>query len=168
MVVLLLSLAVLSSVARGKRTSTIHIETITAILESAREAWNAGSIEGVLDKYVDDVVYITNTGGPNGESLTIRGKENLRRHFKAAVDVVDCQSRLEAVRYEGGLVRTRVSVDLCHRASGHSMTCSLRQILRFEGFRIAESRDFHDAAKLAAFWRLVGDPIQRRTQPVLV
>jgi hypothetical protein len=31
----------------------------------------------------------------------------------------------------------------------------LRQVLLFEGFRIATQEDYHDAAKLAAFWRLV-------------
>ncbi|MFT3731646.1 MAG: nuclear transport factor 2 family protein [Hyphomicrobium sp.] len=130
-------------------------------MESAQEAWNSGSVEGVLDKYVDDIVYTTNTGGPNGESLTIRGKENVRLRFQKAMEVIDSRSHLESARWENGLVRTRLTAELRHRATGHCLQLSLRQVLRFRGFRIAEMQDFHDAAKLAAFWRLIGDPLSR-------
>ena len=84
------------------------------------------------------------------------------------MDVIDSQSSLKAVRYRDGIVRTRLVVEIRHRATGHTLTCSLRQILRFDGFRIAEEEDYHDAAKLAAFWRLVGDPIERLTKSVSV
>lgn len=135
-------------------------------MESAQEAWNAGSVEGVLDKYVNDLVYTTNTGRPNGESLTFRGKDELRKLYRTTMEVLDSASRLESVRYENGLVRTRLTAVLRHRATGHILTCSLRQILRFREFRIAEQEDFHDAAKLAAFWRLVEDPLEYLDKPI--
>jgi ketosteroid isomerase-like protein len=135
-------------------------------LESAQEAWNAGSVEGVLDKYVDDLVYTTNSGGPNGESLTFRGKAELRNLYRTTMEVLDSASRLESLRYENGIVRTRLTAVIRHRATGHILTCSLRQILRFRGFRIAEQEDFHDAAKLAAFWRLVENPLDQFDKPI--
>lgn len=148
-----------------RREQPINIDIIKAILESAQEAWMAGSIDGVLDKYVDDPVYIANTG-PKGELLTIRGKEGLRRRFTAAMEVLDSRVRFESIRVENGLVRTRMTARLEHRATGHNMTCTLRQILRFEDFRIAEQQDFHDAPKMAAFWKLVGDPLAPLRNPV--
>jgi ketosteroid isomerase-like protein len=134
-------------------------------LESAQAAWAAGSVEGVLDKYVDEVVYTTNTGSASGEALTIRGKENLRHRFNTAMAVIESRTRFETIRVENGLVRTRMTAVLEHRVTGYSMTCTMRQILRFEDFRIAEQHDFRDAAKMAAFWKLVGDPLERAHKP---
>jgi hypothetical protein len=81
------------------------------------------------------------------------------------MEVIDSRTRIDSIRYENGLVRTRLAAILQHRATGHVLTCTLRQVLRFEGFRIAEHVDFHDAAKLAAFWNLVGDPFNRFRKP---
>ena len=137
----------------------ISFDTAKAILEAAQGAWAAGSVEGVLDKYVDDLVYITNTGGVCGQSLTINGKDDLRRRFTAAMTAVDSRTQIEAFRYEGGIARVRLSAIIRHRSTGHTLTCSLRQILSFRGYQIAKHEDFHDAPKMAAFWRLVGNPI---------
>ena len=87
-------------------------------MESAREAWNSGSVEGVLDKYVEDIIYATNTGGPNGESLTIRGKEDVRRRYLGAMALIESRSRIEYVRWDNGLVRTRLVATMRHRETG--------------------------------------------------
>lgn len=139
----------------------ISFETAKAILEAAQGAWAAGSVEGVLDKYVDDLAYVSNTGGPNGESLTINGKEALRKRFTLAMAAVDSRTKFEAFRYENGVARTRLSAVIRHRSTGHTLTCSLRQVLHFRGFRIERHEDFHDAAKMLAFWRLVGNPLDQ-------
>jgi hypothetical protein len=49
---------------------SLNYETARVIVEAAHAAWNAGSLEGVLDKYVDDLVYISNSEGENGGPLT--------------------------------------------------------------------------------------------------
>jgi ketosteroid isomerase-like protein len=139
----------------------ISFDTAKAILEAAQGAWAAGSVEGVLDKYVDDLLYVSNTGGPNGEILTINGKDALRRRFMAAMAAVDSQTKFEAFRYENGIARTRLSAVIRHRATGHTLTCSLRQIICFREFQICKQEDFHDAAKMVAFWRLVGNPFDQ-------
>jgi len=147
-----------------QRSFSINIEIIRAILESAREAWNSGSVEGVLDKYVEDIIYTTNTGGPNGESLTIRGKEDVRRRYLGAMALIESRSRIEYVRWDNGLVRTRLVATMRHRETGIESTVRLRQLIRFRGFLIAEIQDFHDAAKLAAFWRFVGATLEHPQQ----
>lgn len=131
-------------------------------MESAQESWNSGSVEGVLAKYVEDIIYTTNTGGPNGESLTIRGKENVRDRYRSSMALIQSHARLEYVRWDDGLVRTRLSAFLQHRETGISATVRLRQLIRFRGFLIAEIQDFHDAAKLAAFWRFIGATLDQR------
>mgnify|MGYP000037585997 CR=1 FL=1 len=146
----------------------LNIETVRAMLLASQAAWNSGSIEGVLEKYVDDLVYITNAGGPNGETLRIEGKDNLRRRLRASMDACESQARIDSVREDRGLIRTRLSAVIRHKASGHTINLSLRQILRLEGFRIAEQVEYHDAAKLAAFWRLAGDTRGERKDPASV
>ncbi|WP_157135444.1 MULTISPECIES: nuclear transport factor 2 family protein [unclassified Hyphomicrobium] len=148
----------------GRDLFPINIEIIRAILESAQEAWNSGSVEGVLDKYVEDIIYTTNTGGPKGESVTIQGKENVRHRYLTAMEQVESRSQIEYLRWDNGLVRTRLLVDMQHRETGVVLTTRLRQIIRFRGFLIAEIQDFHDAARLAAFWRFVGATLEHPQQ----
>ena len=119
----------------------------------------------MLDKYVDDVVYVTNTGGPNGEIITIRGKKDLRARFTSAFETFDITIKIQSIRQHGTFVRVRSALFYEHRETGHGLSCSLRQIMRFEGFRIAETHDFQDAAKMASFWNLLGDPLQRLRKP---
>lgn len=133
-------------------------------MESAQESWNSGSIEGVLAKYADDIIYTTNTGGPNGESSTFHGKEDVRRRYLGAMALIESQSRIEYVRWDNGLVRTRLVANIRHRETDIALTVRLRQLIRFRGFLIAEIQDFHDAAKLAAFWRFVGATLEGHQQ----
>ena len=119
----------------------------------------------MLNKYTDDIVYVTNSDGPNGEASTIRGKENLRIRFEKAMETFDITIKMESIRFGRGSVRVRSSLLYEHRETGHSLSCSLRQIVGFEGFRIAEVHDFHDEARMAAFWKLLGDPLMRLGKP---
>jgi ketosteroid isomerase-like protein len=146
-------------------SAPINIQIATAILESAVSAWDSGNIEGVLDKYVDDIIFTTNSGRPEGGSVTLRGKADVRQRLQAAMNIVDCQSLLQSIRSDKDLIRTRVAVEIRHRQTGHTMSCTLRQILRFRGFLIAEQQDFYDAAKIGAFWSLIGT--SRLSNPAL-
>lgn len=132
----------------------LNSDTAKAIVEAAHAAWNAGSIEGMLQKYVDDLVYVTNTG-PDGSSLTIRGREAFRARFEPIMGIVEAKTTIQHFHYDGRLARVRFGAYVRHRRTGHEMTGSYRQIIEFRGFQICRLEDFHDAAKMAAFWRLV-------------
>ena len=56
-------------------------ETARAIVEAAHHAWNSGDFEGMLANYTEDVTYVSNTG-PNGESMTLRGKAEMQPTMK--------------------------------------------------------------------------------------
>ncbi len=129
-------------------------DTAKAIVEAAHAAWNAGSIEGMLQKYVEDLVYVTNTG-PDGSSLTIYGREAFRARFEPIMDIVDAKTIVQHFQYDGSFARVRFNTYVRHRQTGLEMTGSYRQIIEFRGFKICRLEDFHDAAKMAAFWRLV-------------
>ena len=132
----------------------MNSDTAKAIVEAAHAARNAGSIEGMLQKYVEDLVYVTNTG-PDGSSLTIRGKEAFRARFEPIMGIVEAKTTVQHFHYDGRIARVRFGAYVRHRQTGHEMTGSYRQVIEFRGFQICRLEDFHDAAKMAAFWRLV-------------
>jgi ketosteroid isomerase-like protein len=134
---------------------SLNSDTAKAIVESAHAAWNAGSVEGVLDKYVDDLIYVSNIEGANGEPLTIYGKEAFRAQFMPVMAAVESKTSIDGFHFQGGIARVRLSAFVRHRTTGHLLTGSFRQIMHFRGFQICKLEDFHDAAKVNAFWRLV-------------
>ena len=129
-------------------------ETARSIVEAAHSAWNAGSIDGMLQKYVDDLEYITNTGS-DGNSLTIRGKEAFRARFEPVMAILCSRTSIESFHFENGIARVRLSAYARHRDTGLELSGSYRSLYQFRGFQICKLEDFHDAAKMAAFWRLV-------------
>jgi ketosteroid isomerase-like protein len=132
----------------------LNYDTAKAIVEAAHSAWNAGSVEGMLEKYADDIVYTTNTG-PDGSLLLIRGKEGFRARFEPVMAIVDSKTSMQSFRFDGDTARVRFKTFVRHRQTGQEMTGSFRQLVQFRGFKICRLEDFHDAARIAAFWRLV-------------
>ena len=124
-------------------------------MEAAHVAWNAGSLEGVLDKYVDDLVYISNAEGENGGPLTIYGKEAFRHRFAPVLAAVESKTAIEGFHFQDGLARVRLSTFVRHRTTGHVLTGSFRQLMHFRQLQICKLEDIHDAAKMRAFWQLV-------------
>jgi|SRR3569832_1922643 uncharacterized protein (TIGR02246 family) len=129
-------------------------ETARAIVEAAHHAWNSGDIEGMLASYTEDVTYVSNTG-PNGESMTLRGKAEFRARFEPILSIVRAVTSLESFYLEGSVARIRYQTYVLHHATGHEMTGTYRQLCTYRGLQICRIEDFHDAAKIAAFWRLI-------------
>ena len=132
----------------------LNYDTAKAIVESAHAAWNAGDIEGVLAKYVDDLVYVPNFA-PDGEPTPIHGKEDFRRRFTPVLAIVESKTSIDSFHFQDGDARVQLSAFVRHRTTNHVLTGSFRQKFHFRKFQICKLEDFHDAAKLAAFWRLV-------------
>jgi hypothetical protein len=125
------------------------------ILDSAHAAWSCGDVEGVLSHYVDDLNYSCNTGGPDGGPLLIIGKQELRAMLKPVVDVAESVSVAEYFRYSEGVGRAKIECYIRHKTTHHTLVGSYRQLVTYRGNKIARMEEFHDAAKMMAFWRLV-------------
>jgi ketosteroid isomerase-like protein len=134
------------------------------ILDTAHAAWSRGDIEGVLAQYVDDLTYRCNTGGPNGAPLSIVGKRALRAFIESIAAVADSMSVTDYFRYQDGIGRASVECYIRHKGTGHMLAGSYRQIVTYRDGKIARSEEYHDAAKMAAFWRLIaGEPLGNMT-----
>jgi ketosteroid isomerase-like protein len=125
------------------------------ILESSHAAWSRGDIEGVLYHYADDLSYCCNTGGPDGGPLTIEGKQGLRQMLQAIVDVAESVSVPEYFRYEDGVGRSKIECYIRHKTTHHTLVGSYRQLVTYRGDKIARMEEFHDAAKMITFWKMI-------------
>lgn len=144
---------------RSLGSSILNENTAKAVLDAAHAAWSSADIERLLGWYAEDLTYICNTGGPNGEPLTILGREGMRAFLAPVIGVAESMSVVDSFHYADGVGRARVSTFIRHKKTGHTLSGSYRQLVTFGGDRICRLEEFHDAAKMAAFWRLVTNEV---------
>jgi ketosteroid isomerase-like protein len=132
----------------------LDADAALALVERAHEAWANGDFETTLSCYVDDMVHITNTAG-NGEPFILNGKEAFRARFEPVMQVVDSKTFIIDFRFFETFARIRFQTYMKHRATGFEYNGVYREICTFRGDKIEKIEDFHDAARMAAFWRMV-------------
>lgn len=125
------------------------------ILDSSHAAWSRGDVEGVLRHFVDDVAYCCNTGGPDGGPLVIIGKQAYREMLQPIADVAESVSVAEYFRFDNGIGRAKIDCYIRHKTTRHTLVGSFRQLVTYRGDKIARMEEFHDAAKMIAFWRMI-------------
>jgi len=135
----------------------MHLDEQSArlILESSHAAWSRGDVDGVLNHFVDDITYFCNTGGPDGGPLAIVGKQAYRQILQQILDVAEGVSIIDYFRFDDGVGRASIECYIRHKTSCHTLSGSYRQLVIYSGNRIARLEEFHDAAKMIAFWRMI-------------
>ena len=125
------------------------------ILNGTHAAWSRGDVEGVLAHYIDDLTYYCNTGAPDGGPLLVSGKQGLRRMLQSIVGVAESVSVPEYFRFAEGSGRATIECYIRHKTTGHTLVGSYRQVITYRGDRIERLEEFHDAAKMMAFWQMI-------------
>jgi ketosteroid isomerase-like protein len=125
------------------------------VLDRAHAAWSQGDVESVLGNYVDDLIYFCNTGGVDGGPLLIEGKQALREMLQSIADVAESVSVAEYFRFADGVGRAKIECYIRHRKTCHMLVGSYRQLVTYRGDKIARMEEFHDGAKMIAFWQMV-------------
>jgi len=134
--------------------------TARAMVEAAHAAWSNGDLEGVLAWYTEDATYMSNVGPtPDGEPYMITGKQAMRGFLGAVLQVAESMSVVEHFVFENGVGRARVACYIRDKATGLVLSGTYRQKHTFRDGRIATLEEIHDAARMAAFWRLVGSHV---------
>ena len=136
----------------------INEPTARGILEAAHATWNRQDIESMLDWYHDDLTYFCNTGGSDGDALRPYGKADMRAFLAPVLKVADCVSVPYSFSYQDGIGRAHIEVVLRHRETGHTLQGTYRQLVFFRDFKIQAIEEFHDAARMKAFWAMVHGP----------
>ncbi len=125
------------------------------ILDSAHAAWSCGDIDGSLSFYVEDLTYVCNTGGADGGPLQINGRQALREMLLEINKVAEGISVTDYFRFRDGVARATVECFIRHRMTSHTLVGSYRQLVTYRDNKIARLEEFHDAARMITFWRMV-------------
>lgn len=134
---------------------TLNEWTAKALLDETHRAWSAGDLKALLDTYTDDIVYVCNTHHPKGRAMTLNGRAAMHDFLAPVLDVAESMSVTESFEYHSGIGRAHVATFIRHRLTGHVLSGTYRQVVMFRDSRICRLEEFHDATKMAAFWRLV-------------
>ena len=129
-----------------------------SILKAAHIAWSCGDIDGMLAQYVDDLTYFCNTGAPDGGPLELFGKPDMWAFLEPVLQIAECTTVPISFSYEDGVGRAQIDVVLRHLKTGHTLTGLYRQVVKFDGDKISAVEEFHDAARMRAFWNMVLSP----------
>lgn len=70
-------------------------------------------------------------------------------------DVAESVSVSEYFRFSDGIGRAKIECYIRHKTTHHTLVGSYRQLVTYRGNRIARMEEFHDAAKMIAFWRMI-------------
>ncbi|WP_295559407.1 nuclear transport factor 2 family protein [uncultured Hyphomicrobium sp.] len=133
----------------------LDAELAREILDSAHNAWSRGDVEAMLAYYDDDVTYWCNAGSLDGIPYIIQGKQGLRTFLRSILAVAESATATEHFQFEDGIGRAKVEAYIRHRRTGHVLSGCYRQIVTYRGRKIVRLDEYHDAAKMAAFWRMV-------------
>lgn len=125
------------------------------IIEDHHAAWSRGDIPAMLSNYHEDAELILNTGGPDGGPLRLMGKGELEAFLTSASSAVASRTKVVHFTFRDGVARTLIQAHVRHKLTGHTLQGTFRQVIQFDGQKILSSHEFHDAALLQAFWKMI-------------
>jgi ketosteroid isomerase-like protein len=132
-------------------------EEALAAIEASHHEWRCANLAGLLAQYTDDMVFWCNAGYPSGGPIEIKGKAAFRESLAAILRTTRCTSRIVNFNYSEGRARVLAEHRMHHIASGISLSGTYRQLISFKRGKIQRLEEYHDAARLAAFWKLTAE-----------
>lgn len=125
------------------------------IVNACHMAWSSRDLDRMLSLYSPNIVYTCN-GEPNGPNpVRYVGREAMRGFLGPLLETAESVSVVEAFQFDGEKARVNVACYLRHYRTGIVLSGQFRQVVRFENGLVSQLEEFHDAAKLATFWKLV-------------
>jgi ketosteroid isomerase-like protein len=133
----------------------LNYDTAKAIVEEAHRAWSATDIDAVLRTYADDIWFQRNAADMSSAPLVVQGRAAMGDFLRDIASKAPGMATVESFQFHSGIGRSRVRYFLRDRETGQSLSGTYRQIVMFRGMLISRIEQFHDAARLAAFFRLI-------------
>jgi ketosteroid isomerase-like protein len=144
----------------------LNAHTAREILDATHIAWSKGDIEGMSSWFADDMTYWSNTGSRDGSPLIIHGRAAHVAMLQSVFGVAESMSVTEHFQFSHGIGRAQVEAYIRHRQTGLVLSGTYRQIVTYRAGKILRLDEYHDAAKMAAFWNLVmSETSLEATQP---
>lgn len=133
----------------------LNFVTAKAIIDHTHRSWSAGDVDGVLRNYTDDIWYQRNAVDFASPPFIVQGKAAMGVFLRAITEKAECMAVLESFQFHAGIARSRSSYFLRDRETSQTHASTYRQITMFRGMEISRMEQFHDAARLTAFYRLI-------------
>lgn len=138
---------------------TIAIENQTRqTYRQAVSAWVDRDLEATLSFISDDVVHVLQTDAACGPAaaLSTTGKAGLRDRLEAILDAFYCAAMVtDVLKVDGTKARASLKIIYIHVATGERLVTKLRLYVEVRDGLIRHMEEYHDAAYLEAFLRLV-------------
>lgn len=127
------------------------------IVNACHLAWSSRDLDRMLSFYSPGIVYTCNgePSGPQANPVRYVGREAMRGFLGPLLETTESVSVVEAFQFDGEKARVNVACYLRHYRTGIVLSGQFRQVVRFQNGLVSQLEEFHDAAKLATFWKLV-------------
>lgn len=109
----------------------------------------------MLAYYSPDIVYTCNAEPSGMHPVSYTGRDAMRGFLAPLLDLAESVSVVEALQFDGVTARATVECYIKHYGTGIVLSSQYRQVIRFRDSLVFRLEEFHDAAKLATFWKLV-------------
>ena len=126
-----------------------------ALFEAMHVALSEGDMARLLNYCDDSITYWCNAGGMRAKPVEIVGKAVLRDYLESVAWVTESVSVVDSFRLHEGRGYARISGFMRHRKSKITLAASYRQVVTFCDRKIVRLEEYHDAAQIVAFWRLL-------------
>ena len=135
-------------------------ETTRRLMLDCLAAWTNGDLEGALSFMAEDVAHILNIDGAVVPfAASVEGKPALRKKLQLLLDTFELGDLVnESLRGEGCKATGHYKFIYIHRASGERLSGSFRFVIEQRNGLISRMEEYHDAAYVEAFVRLVSMP----------
>lgn len=129
-------------------------EQARALIEKAHEASNRGDLDAMLAQFTADMQFWCNAGNPSGGSIEFTDKHAFRRSLEAMLRTTISRSKIVSFRFDDEIAHVRVRIHIKSLIVGAELEATYRQLVRYKGLLISRIEEYHDAARLNAFWKL--------------
>lgn len=142
----------LDKLTQEERTRQLYLDCFAA--------WTSRDLEGALSYLTEDVIHVLNVDGAAVPfAASVEGKPALREKLQLLLDtfefgaIVNDSLRVEGLRGSGNYKFIYI-----HFASGERLTGRFRFVMERRGDQFCRIEEYHDAAYLEAFVRLIAMP----------
>lgn len=125
------------------------------IINACHEAWSSRDLDRMLSYYSPHIIYTCNSEADSADPTRFEGRGALGQFLKSLLDLIESVSVVEGFQFSGDTARVTINCYMKHYGTGIVLSGQYRQVFRFENNSIVQLEEYHDAAKLATFWRLV-------------
>lgn len=129
-------------------------EQARSLLEKAHYEWSSGNPDGMVACFAKDMVFWCNAGDPAGGPIQFDSSEAFRQSLKAVMETTRSRSEVVSFSFDGTVARANIRIRLESLVNGIVLVATYREVVRYRGLLISRIEEYHDAARLTAFWKL--------------